>query len=344
VLSQITMLGPFFLVSLTFGMVFSILSFYFLVRGKWGFFVVGIFCVGLSHSSSLVFALAASGLYFAFNPKLWSKLVWLALAGGLAVLVFVGLNGGDLLWTIVTNYLMFSKSWPYFQYIGLLGTLFMALLALGIFLIIVYERKGTSFLLPIFGFMAVDMFLYWTWNGFFMVYRRLISYIFLLTPFFVGYSVYFIAKQLRRGAVIGFALLLIILVPFAVAQNIHSRAPYQVYITHDEDALFTAFAKVHPGAYVLTDHLEAFALPYYNLTPISLSPSHGANTSYFTRVAGCYNTGNIDCIASFFNSTGFEYLYARAGLNRSDFTPVVGVGSRVIYRFQKIYNKEESST
>jgi len=130
-------------------------------------------------------------------------------------------------------------------------------------------------------------------------------------------------------------ILLAILLPFAVSRNLNARTPYQVYILPEENALFTEFGHRFPGASVLTDHLEGFALPYYNLTPISLSPAHGANSSYFHQVGACYSLGNIECIAAFLNRTGFEFLYARTGLNRSYFKPVAGISNRVIYRFDR---------
>ncbi len=341
VLTQITMLGPFYLVNLTFGMILSLLAFYFLIRRNWIIFITILFALSLTHTSSMVFVIVSAGIYFLFCKELWSKLIWLFAAGIVAIIGFIFLRGLPYFLTLFSNFFMFSKAWPYFQYLDLLSTPFMVLLAIGFFLIMIKEKKAALFLIPIFSFMAIDLFLYWTWHGFFLVYRRLISFIFLLTPFFVGYGVYRITKLFKKLGPLVLLILLIILIPVAIKQNEHARRPYQLHITPEEHKLFTAFGEKYPQSFVLTDHLEAYALPYYNLKPISLSPAHGANSSYYHMVSYCFALESIACIADFLNSTNFEFFYSPTPLNVDYFTPVAGLGNLKIYKFDpKVYSQK----
>ncbi len=337
VLSQITMLGPFYLVNLSFAMVLTLLYFYFFMRAKLWEAGLCFAAIAVIHTSTMVFVLLTTALFFVFNRKAWKMLPFMAGVGVIAVLAFITIHGSDTLMSIASEVGMFDKAWPYFQYMNLLGFGFAILLAIGFYLIFVYEKKATSLLVPIFGFMAVDMFLYWVWRGFLLVYRRLITYIFLLTPFFVGYAVYRLTKKYNQRVILFLAL--IILMPFAAVQNIRAREPYVVYLTKEESELFTEFGKAMPGAYLLTDHLQSYALPYYNLKPISLSPAHGANTTYYSQVGGCYLAGDLDCIGKFFNSTGFELLYTNTILHSTFMQPFYEFDNKTIYKFnQKIYN------
>jgi hypothetical protein len=337
VLSQITMLGPFFLVNLAFGMVLCMLAAALLLRRRWVLFLLVFAAVGFTHMSSFVFLSIATAVFFGFDRPNWRLLPLLAGLGLLAGLIFILVKGWALLELYLSNLFTFGKAWPYFQYINMLGPLFLVLLALGFYMANVKEPKARRFLIPLFSLLALNMLSYWVWRGFFLVYRRLISFMFLLTPFFVGYAVVSISGVFKRYRGLALACLLLLLVPLASMANLASRTPYILYITAEEHELFTGFGTLHPGAHILTDHLEGYAMPFYNLRPISLSPAHGANTTYYHQVGKCYLAGSLDCISQFFTDKGFLYLYTGRPINDSRFEAIGGHTG--IYK-HKIYNAE----
>jgi hypothetical protein len=345
-LSNITMLGPYYIVPLAWGMVLSLLCFYFLVKESWLLFFLSFMALSLSHNSSMVFALIGIVLFFIFNKSYWAKVKYLFLLIVAAIAIFVIISGSfSSLASIVLSFFAFDKASPYLSFFSLMPALFVLILALGFYFILVDEKKASSFLIPFFLFLVINAFLYWNWKGFFLVYRRLFTFLFLMSTFFVGYGVFRISHGIER--VIGrsfpgfkknniaLIIILALLVPFAVKANLDSHRSDITLVTNDEGVLFASFGQLFPTAYVATDHLQSFALPYYNLRPVQLSPAHGTDILYYEELHPCYESHNATCFESFFSKNNFTYLHTRSSLNSSYFKPFFSFKSSTIYWFDK---------
>ena len=345
-LSNITMLGPYYLVPLTWGMILSLLCFYFLVKKSWLLFFFSFIAISLVHNSSMVFALIGIILFFIFNKSYWPMIKYLLLLILAAILIFVLISGSfSYLSSIALNLFAFDKASPYISFLGLYPAIFIIIMALGFYFMLINEKKASSFIIPLFLFLVINAFLYWNWKGFFLVYRRLFTFLFLMSTFFVGYGVFRISSGIER--VIGrsfpgfkknniaLIIILALLVPFAVKANLDSHRSDVALITNDESMLFSNFGQLFPNAYVATDHLQAFALPYYNLKPVQLSPAHGTDILYYEELHPCYENRNATCFESFFSKSNFTYLHTRAPLNSSYFKPFFKYNKSTIYLFEK---------
>ena len=191
--------------------------------------------------------------------------------------------------------------------------------------------------------MAINAFIYWKWQGFFLVYRRLFTFTFMLMPFFVGYAVYTLStKKIKfvKNQNLILIILLLLLVPFAIKANARSNKYNYIYVGMDEAVLFSEFGKLYPNSYLGTDHLEAFAMPYYNIKPIQLSPAHGVNTTYFNYLAPCYLNEIPECFGDFFYAINFTYLYPGKKINTTYFNPILKYKNKEIYKFSREKYKE----
>lgn len=346
-LSNITMLGPFYLVPLTWGMLLSLLFFYFIIKENWFFSFITFVALANIHNSSVVFSLLGAGLYFLFNKRYWNKIKYLFLFGITALVLFSFTVGYELFYSIIKGLFIFQKAEPYISIYLTMPALFLVSLALGFYLILSKEKKAATFLIPLFTFLAINAFIYWRWQGFFLVYRRLFTFTFMMTSFFVGYTVYYLSNKLEdltrfsnifqfiKKYHLALILFLIILVPQAVSLNIKSYGISIQYVSQAESQLFQKFGEIHPQEYLVAGHLESFALPYYNIKPVVLSPAHGVNTTYFPETMPCFITQDIRCFENFFNETNFEYLYTSTLVNSSFFEEDVKYGDRVIYKYKR---------
>lgn len=345
-LSNITMLGPYYLVPLAWGMLLSLLFFYFILRDNWLFGFLIFISVAVTHNSSMVFSLTGIILFFIFNKKYWLRVKYLLLIILAAIIIFSFISGGPgHLYQILAGSFAFEKAEPFISFQLLFPAVFLLFLAFGFYFIIVEEKRASSFLTPLFCFMAINAFLYWYWEGFFLVYRRLFTFLFMMSVFFVGYGVFKVSNGIER--VIGRSLpwfkkqnialiiILALLIPFAVKANISSHRSDVTLVTNDESILFSSFGKLFTNAYVATDHLQAFALPYYNLRPVQLSPAHGTDILYYEELHPCYENNDAACFESFFLKNNFTYLYTRAPLNSSYFKPFFRYKNSIIYLFDK---------
>jgi len=346
-LSNITMLGPFYLVPFIWGMLLSLLFFYFILKNKWKTAFLIFIAIALTHRTSMVFALLALGLYLVLNRENWKKLKYLLIIAITSLIIFFASGGAKLFYSMMQNLFVFEKSEPYISFRMSLGLIIIFLIGLGFYLILTREKKASSFLIPLFSLMALNAFIYWNWQGFFIVYRRLFPLTFMFSSFFVGYAVYSISifinkilpKKIRKYN-LALIILLIIFVPMAVNANIESRKNNNIHVTNDENILFSKFGEIYPGEYLATDHLEAFSLPYYNLKPVQLSPAHGTTQGYFNQLSPCYMNRIPECFAGFLYKYNFTYVYTGTKINTSYFKPVLKYNGKEIYEIQKEEFKE----
>ncbi len=337
------MLGPFYLVPVAWGMLLSLIFFYFILKDKWKIAFLIFIAIALTHTSSMVFTLIGLGLYMILNKRNWKKLKYLLIVAITSLIIFLVSGRAKLFYSIINNFFIFQKSRPYISVYLTLPIIFIALLALGFYSILLKEKKASKFLIPLFSVMAINAFIYWKWQGFFLVYRRLFTFTFMLMPFFVGYAVYTIStKKIKfiKNQNIILIILLLLLVPFAIKANAKSNKYNYIYVDMDEAVLFSEFGKLHPNSYLGTDHLEAFAMPYYNIKPIQLSPAHGVNTTYFGYLAPCYLNRIPECFGDFFYATNFTYLYPGKKINTTYFNPILKYKNREIYKFSREKYKE----
>jgi hypothetical protein len=351
-LSNITILGPYYLVPVAWGILLSLLFFYFILKEKWIIGFLTFIALAATHTSSTVFSIIGIGLYFIFDRKYWHKVKYLFLIGLASIILFSFTRGIGLLFDLITSDLFAAqKSRPYISIYMIMPIIFIVLLALGFYFILTKEKRAAKFLIPLFSVLAINAFIYWYWKGFFIVYRRLFTFTFVIVPFFAGYSIYkisniaekFISKRLlfikKYNAIL--LMLLIILVPLSIKTNIKSHKYNNIYVDEDEHQLFTGFGKLYPDTYIATDYLQAHALPYYNLKPVQLSPAHVGNVLYFNQLAPCYNIiDSEECFGDFFYTTNFSYLYSRVPVNISYFKPFFNYNNKIIYMFERDIYKQ----
>lgn len=345
-LSNITMLGPYYLVPLAWGMILSLLAFYFLIRKSWLLFFISFITLSLTHNSSMVFALIGIILFFIFNKAYWHSIKYLLILILAAIVIFVAISGSfSYLLSIILSFFSFDKASPFINFQALYPPAFLLFLALGFYFIIVNEKEASKFLIPLFAFLAINAFLYWNWKGFFLVYRRLFTFLFLMSVFFVGYGVFCISNNIERIIGRGIVMIrksniipilaIIILVPFAIKANLEAHSTDITLVTNDENILFRDFGNRNPNASIATDHLQAFSLPYYNLRPVQLSPAHGTDILHYEELHLCYENRNITCFENFFQAHNVTYLYIRIPISSDYFKPYFKYNESVIYRFQE---------
>lgn len=341
-ISNITMLGIFYLVPVAFGMLLCYLFFSFLVRKNWIFAFLAFISILVTHNSSLAFASVAFLLYFIFNRENRRKLKYLLIVLGIGFLGFILTRGLEYTMNLIPMLFVFEKSKPYFSVYLTLSISFIVLTAIGIYLILSRERQARTFLIPLFAFLAINALTYWHFQGIFLVYRRLYVFLYSLLPFFVGYSVWFICSRIenignRFSFVKKYHLILLIffliLIPVAIQLNIKEYQRSYQYVSKTEHELFRQFGENYPNNYLVADHLESFALPYYSIKPVVLSPMHGVNTTYFRETISCFTKRDIKCFEDFFNRTEFKYLYTSTYVNSTKFEPFLNYKDRIIYKF-----------
>ncbi|MFH1849764.1 MAG: hypothetical protein ABH879_06275 [archaeon] len=356
VFSNITIMGNYYLVPLSFGIILTFLCFNAFIRERWILLLVSFAAVGFTHSSTVIFAFMTMALFFAFNRRFWRKLVYLGLIIG--VLAFL-LHQTRFLFSMLSisfirSFFFIAKERPYQSFFLFVTFLFVILYSIGFFVIAIKERRARRFLIPILGFLSIDIFLYWRDLGMLLPYRRLFYYIIVFTPFFVGYGVYVISDLLttllrtgerKRLSKLRFyyfiscsklmlIILLLLLVPMAVYFNQKSH-PSLIYVTNAEHRLLSGFGKMHPQEFLATNHLQAYALPVYDLRPVQLSPMHVTNISHYPELSPCFYSRDIGCMTRFFNESDgkYRYLYTQTLVNSTHFVPAFNCSGLVIYEF-----------
>lgn len=199
--------------------------------------------------------------------------------------------------------------------------------------------------------LALDLYLFWsTETGYILPYRRVLFALFLFMPLFVSYGLFKVVDLVSRTFLlitpntltriihysrILFVPLLLILVPKAISINMNAH-PSMIWVGPEEHELFKTFGEQYPGSYVLTDHLEAFSLPYYNLKPIMISPFHVGDSSSFNTLFFPYINRDGDTIASVFaKNTSYNFVYYYDIFHASQFFPVAEYSNLYIYQYNR---------
>jgi len=344
ILTNITILGPKYLVPITFAIPLALTFLYLILEERWWLSFLIFIPLVLTHATTTGFTLILVFLYFLFSKEHRTKIPYILGLIILAILGFLLTRGAEQLIARLSSLVVFSKAAPYYFIQNMYGWVFFALIAIGLLLILIKEDKAKRFLTPIFIFMAFDMFLYWQASGFFIVYRRLLFFLTFLSPFFIGYSVYWIAeytenilskiKVLKWIKVVPVILIifLIILVPYAISINNAQFARSYVYVNENENKLFATFGKEHPGEYLIAHGLMGYALPYYKLQPVSLAPMHGFNRLHYSELEKIYITGNLPKVKEFMQRYNYQYITVRTNLTDSDYKIAYEQGDSKIYK------------
>lgn len=342
VFTNMTMLGPRFFVPLTFGILLCLLFLYFILKEKWVISLIIFISLVLTHASTTVFTLIFLFLYFLFNREYWDKLKYFVL---LVLIALVGIMATKTsFFLILKNFFMFSKSEPYYYFFHMYGWIFFILLILGFLLILIKEEKARKFLIPIFVFLALDICMYWYWQGVLLVYRKLLFYLTLLVPFFVGYSVYFISINLENILVkvkkllfirkfhIILVILLILLVPYAISlNNKQFNKNHEVYVRDGMVPLLEKFSLDYSGEFLVTNELMSYSLAYYNLKPVQLTVMHGFDTLHLSELNPIYWKYDQEALNSFMLENNYTYLFHSQGFNESLFKEIDSEGLYSIY-------------
>jgi len=357
IFNNVTIMGHYYFIPLAFGVTLSLLFFNFYLKEKWFMAIFTFLVLSVTHSSTIIFTSIAAGIYLIFNKKYWKKIPLFAL---LAIILFAALKftkGVDVTEktvNFVEYILTLSKQPPFISVYLTLSIIFLIFLAFGFLFVVLREKKARLFLVPIFFFLVFDLFMYWNYQGFFIVYRRLIYYLLLFIPFFVGYGVYSFSylfthlfshthktfyNFIKNNSII-LIFMLLLLVPAAVSIHIGSHPTYTL-VNQKEQELFTEFGKLHPGAYLATNHLQSFGLPYYDLKPVHI-PFKGGWT-HLPELAPCFAKRDIDCLIGFYNHTNYTYLYTQSLVNSTYFEPAFEYDGMVIYEFVRNETKNTSS-
>lgn len=365
VLTNMTMLGPFYLVPLTFGALFILLMLYFISSGRVLLGILTYFALPLTHMNSAMFATLILGLFFLVNNPLryWKYLLLFLVIGVTGFLLFlttkeIVLSPEGFLDTLRWGFFIYFKDFfklpiekPFINYLWEIKTMFFFFFGSGLFFILLHEKKARKILLPSFIFLTINMYLFWNYKfGYFLFYRRTIFYLFLLSPLFISYGVFAITTMVSRtlllfaknrltllihNANIFLVLLLLVLIPEAISINMNAH-PSHTWVTTEEGLFFKDFGKQHPNAYLLTDHLEAYALPYYNLRPMMTSPMHQGGNLNFDQFFYPYMIGNGEVLASFFAKNDlFNYVYYPREMQLQHFTPIASQYGLWIYQYQR---------
>jgi hypothetical protein len=343
-LSNITMLGPAYLVPLTWGMLLALAFFRTMLDEKWIIASILFLALAFTHRSSLLFALLTIGLYYLITNR--RRLLYLLPFAIIATIIILISPGPEYLINVLAGLFTFSKQRPYLVVKWILPWYFLTFLAIGIFATILKERKAAKFLIPIFSFMAINAFLYWYWQGFLLVYRRLFTYLFLMSVPLIGYGVYALAeriesfwKPLKKYHIV-LIIALLLLIPLAIQTNLEARERNLIHVTEAEHLLLTEFAQTYPGTSLIADHLESIALPYYNIPPVQLSPGHGLNTLDYGRIAPCYYVAEPDCFAQYMAQNNISFVYPHANWHVTYFQPIINESNLLIYQFDRNLYKE----
>jgi len=364
-LSNITMLGPFYLVNMAFASVLFLTFFYLLILEKLPFAILLMACLPLTHISTTVFAAFVSLVFFLFNRRHLRNMLYLFAAGSVVILVVLKTIKSVYLKGYFLKFLLFEsgKARPYFSYSQMILAPFLVLVLVGLFLMIESEKSARKYLVPPFLFLVIDLLLVWRYDaGFLLRYRRIIYYLFLLTPLFVSYGLYGACKEivalssrlfnkihalkrlrLHIPPTVSCSVLILVslffLLPMAFNLNLDTHLS-RTWVDKGEHELFTQFGVDHPKAYVLAESLESFALPYYDLRPIQLSPGHSlfwlANRE-FNVINRAYWARDSKGLAGFFeNRRGkfdYKYIYYYKGFKSKEFKKVYSVRNYNIYEY-----------
>lgn len=366
ILSNITMLGLYYAVPLALGSVFFLLFALFITKRMYLCTLVVYLALLLVHRST--FLLATLLLFFSFMYGLLfeRKAIILIIVSVLlgSTILFVGLyyiifhtlqlSQLNLILFKSELILLFTRvgisalEQPYIVYITLMTPLFLFFLGVGYFM---FLNKGNPLQIPLailFALLIFDYFVFLRYgHGYIFLYRRLSFYIFLLTPLFVGFGVYYSAEfiyrllhkrlHIKRMIVLPLlALAVLALFIYSIKLNVEAH-PSPIWVTPEEFQFFQEFGKQHPGSYLLTDHLEAYSLPYFNLKPVMTSPGHLGGSLNFDELYIPYTRRDVSVLATFFNThTDYDgYVYYAGTFDTPYFKEVFRQGDLVIYQYQK---------
>lgn len=349
-LTDITMLGPAYLVPLVYGSILFLLFVIFLLKEKWILLLLTFITLGLTHTNTIIFTLLGLFIYLLFNKKYWDK-YWLMLVMGIIGLILLIIT--IPLYIInqnLFNLILFSMIPPFFNFNKLLTYIFIPFFTLGIYFILKKENRARKLLIPLILILALEILSYSILGkGVLIRYRRVMYYIFLLTPLFVSYGLYSIIRQIeallskfkKLRFIKKFNIILIIsiliLLPISISVNLEQRKTDLVYVDEEEHAFLINFGKLYPNEYLTANHLQSYVLPYYNLKPVQISPGHIGKVLYFDEVGKCFVLRDINCIDKFFqNHSEFKYLYTQTFVNSTNFTIFYREEDLIIYKYNPL--------
>jgi hypothetical protein len=338
-LSNITMLGPFYLVPFTWGMILALFTFYLIIKERWLTSIFIFLTLTLTHRSSTIFTIIGLTLFLIFNKKYWSKIKYFSILGIIAVITSFATFGINTIIYYLKSFFTSVKIEPYIDFFRTIPLIFFILFIIGYYLILEKEKKASKFLIPLMSILIINFLLYSIWKGVLLVYRRSLALMFLMTPFFIGYAIYkfseFLGKKFKVKVSTLIIIFIVILLPLAIKTNYESHKSSDIYVSNAEHNLFTEFGRQYPGSHLATDHLQAFALPYYNLKPLQLSPAHGTSTLYYSELGKCFGKRSAQCLGYFFNKTNYSLVYVGDKMESLYFDPYFTSNNKTIYQFNR---------
>ncbi|MFC2154083.1 hypothetical protein ACFLRC_01190 [Candidatus Altiarchaeota archaeon] len=378
-ISNYTMLGPAYLVPLAVGSILVINYFYFLVSSKYRQRIfllpaLALFStVALTHINTTLFAIVSSMLFLFFS-LLWERkfladvviILFLILAIVGSAGIFIEIFGFEKVQELFWQYLVLEKEKPYQDYIALEGFIPAFLITVSLYYILLrFEKKALSFLVPIFVFLVLESIAYWFASGFFIRYRRIIYFLVLLTPLLAGFGAYNLVNSIMklrflreryilRRVFAGFSF--IFLISLAVWTNLDTNSEITMYLNQHEHEVFTVLGRISPDSMVFGHHLTSYSFPYYELQPLQLSPRHlGPKLRYESGLYRVYPNGDLSQFSKFFNWLDgnygkglFEwldfqkksdyYLYLPLSRNNKKFDRVLDSGQTVVLRWNHNVN------
>ncbi|MCF7861681.1 hypothetical protein K9M79_05525 [Candidatus Woesearchaeota archaeon] len=360
ILSNITILGPYYLVPISFGIIIYLSLLYFSLKDNIIMQIISFVMLVMFHRSTAL--LGAITLFISFTlgvfesrkiiPYLKKLIIigLISLAGFFLYVASIGDSFFSQLWLkfnfFFNNYLIQSIERPFINYVSTLGVPVFIVIGLGMFAFI--NKPKWKLVLFTFFILVLSLFSFWNWGfSIFIPYRRLVIYLFLFSPLFFSAGLVVIYEYIsslvseilpdnsNTKYVIPtlYIISLLIFVPFFYGMNYNSHASRH-WVDQGEMVLFEEFGKKYPGESLVADHLESFAFPYFNITPVILSEYHPGDHKLFSQYYSAYVNRDLERLRNLFiENTDIKYIYFPGPVESQYLTEELRTGEKVIYRF-----------
>ena len=347
-ISNIKMLGLFYLVPFAAGAILFLFMLHALVCERALPSLLFLSAIALTHRSTFLLASLSMFIFILVTAIRGRRLRALALGcvpGGLIVIVLVHLfmSRSSAIEAGTAAAVLFR--YDRIEYLSLLEPPFLFFVILGLFFLLM--RGTDAKWLPASLFLLL-LSLYVVYlvsgSGFLIPYRRLCSFLVLLAPLFAAFGLYGLLEYLKRLAAsrggrirealkAAWVVAVILLFAHAIRMNLRAH-PSPLWVDRQELGLFEQFGRTHPGAHLMTGHLEAFSLPYFDLRPVITSPHHLGGNLNFNQVYFDYVDRNVPALVRFFDErTEYEYIYYPSPFKNPRFEEVMRRGDLAVYRF-----------
>jgi hypothetical protein len=358
VMSNITILGPYYLVPISFGLIIYLAVLYFSLKENLTMQLISFIMLIMFHRSTAL--LGALTLFISFTLNFVENKSFLPYAKKLFIIGAISIAGffayvasspGPFLSELLQKIVLFSNTHliqgiqkPFINYVSSLGMPVFIIIGIGMFAFI--DKPKWKLVLVTFFLLVVSLFSFWNWGISILIpYRRLVIYLFLFSPLFFSAGLILIYEYIHKLAseinspliryIIPalYIISLVIFVPMFYEMNQNSHVSRH-WVDQDEMILFKQFGENYTGEFLVGGHLESFAFPYFDIKPVILSEFHPGDHDLFNKYYSAYIRRDLENLRNLFiDNPQVKYIYFPSPVQSTYLKEAMSLGEKRIYYF-----------